>query len=556
MPPRFLAQFVEREPRMRKWLILIVLVGVFGSGALIFVPGLRSTKMSARPRRLPSGDREIAWLHNPTAFETWQNFVWGVKRAEMSGDGDPDGLSIDDSGAFPDKTTAVPELVIRRTGFAGALRIRWYKVTDATTQEDWVNALARNNPPPLAILGGWSSDRARTLADAMRDANWVAARPLLFLTTATADKVDPDEVDGARGDLGPNLISVYDRSFRFCFTNRQMADSVTDYVFSDPTLRPGPIVWPGLRAVGTSVASAWVGIATLAANSFPPTESIPAYAIEWRDDPYSTDLSFKFRESLQHRAGALAYLPQLAMTTHSVPFSTGRYTRPNPAEAQVAEHILANLPPPGMRSVLVIPTVSAPARRTLRTLVQGDPSAGRQLVALTGDGMGVNTFFRDREFAWPTRSIAIPLVLFTHADPFGWDAPGSPSPPPLGYELSAPGAGLMRSSTEDIRLYTRLTRVVTSAAFPNGDPAIVGSSDMLNNRLRNLTPAFFASTGDRLSGTGEHVVVLRPGFSITPMQGKSNPDGVLEVYARVSGNSGWIRVHSRPLSRADGGSQE
>ncbi|MBA4187513.1 MAG: hypothetical protein C0467_05785 [Planctomycetaceae bacterium] len=537
---------------MRKWWFWGLIVSLAGAAGIVFVPGLRSTKLTARPRPVPENDREIAWLHNPTSFETWEHFVWGVKRAEMAGDGGPAGLVVDDSEAFPDKTTAVPEVVIRRAGFTGAIRIRWYKITDATTQEDWVKALARSNPPPLAILGGWSSDRARVLADAMRQANWVAARPLLFFSTATADKVDPDDDDVARGVAGPNLISIYDRSFRFCFTNRQMADSVTDFVLSDPTLRPGPIVWPGVRALGISGLAPWVGLATLAANSFPVGEPLPAHVIEWRDDPYSTDLSFKFREALHQRARLNPRLPQIAVTTHSVPFSTGRLNRANPAEAQVAEHILANLPPPGMRSVLVIPTVSAPARRTLRALVQGDPMIGRQLVAVTGDGMGVNTFFRDREFAWPVRSIAIPLVLFTHADPFGWDYAGKGMPPPPGYELLSPQSGKARSSTEDFRLYTRLTRVVATAVFPEGESNLVGDPDAVTERLHSLHPAFFDKSGDRLSGSGEHIVVLRPTFTTGTPRGRPQPDGVLEVYARESGDSGWERVHARPLARAEG----
>jgi hypothetical protein len=327
-----------------------------------------------------------------------------------------------------------------------------------------------------------------------------------------------------------------------------------DFVFSDPTLRPGPVLWPGLSTVPAAAASPWSAIATLAAESFPSLDPISADAIEWRDDPYSTDLSFKFREAVHRRAGPAFDLPWLAMTTHSVPFSTGRWNRPNPAEAQVAEHILANLPPPETRTILVIPTVSAPARRTLRALVQGNPNVGRQLVAVTGDGMGVNTFFRDREFAWPVRSIAIPLVLFTHADPFAWDQPGEHSAPP-GFELKPPTPGKSRSSTEDIRLYTRLTRVVAAAIFPDGETTLTATPELVAERLRGLRPAFFDAFGNRLSGTGEHVVVLRPNFHPDAHRNKQ-PDGTLEVYARRTGEEGWVRVHSRPLSRIEGGTRE
>lgn len=531
------------------WRWVVLLLGAIAAGvAVAFLSVLRPPRMAARPESVPAGDREIAWLHTPTSFETWENFVWGVKRAEMAGDGGPDGLQVDDSDAFPDKTTAVPEIVVRRKGFDGALRVRWYKVTDATTQEDWVNALAARDPAPLAVLGGWSSDRAKTLAEAMRDAPWPGPgpRPLLFFATATADKVDPDDVGGQ----GPSLIAVYDRAFRFCFTNRQMAESVTDFVLSDPTLRPGPIAWPGLRSVPAASAGPWAAVLALGGDAADLARPLPGHTITWEDDPYSRDLSLQFRAAFGSRCPAAGF-PSPVMTLHTVPFSVGRMNRTNPAEAEAADHILADLPPDGMRSVLVIPTVSAPARRTLRALVQGNPDVGRQLVAVTGDGISVNTFFRDREFSWPVRSIPVPFVFFTHADPFGWDTPGSGPPPPPGYELTPPRPGAVRSTTEDLRNYNRLTRVVTAAAFADGTAEVADGPDAVAARLRSRRPAFFDPSGDRLGGTGEHVVVLRPVFP-GQANGRPHPDATLEVYTRRPDGRDWVRVHTQPLGRSGG----
>src|SRR5262249_19583337 len=141
-----------------------------------------------------------------TSGETWENFVWGMKRAEMSSSGAPTGLRVDDSAAFPDRTTEVPEVVISRDGFAGKLRVRWYKVTNYAPTDAWVKALAARERPPRARGGGGASDGARELAEAMNDTNWSGQRPLLLLTTATADSVYPDEDNYDPGYQPPKLI--------------------------------------------------------------------------------------------------------------------------------------------------------------------------------------------------------------------------------------------------------------------------------------------------------------------------------------------------------------
>ena len=405
-------------------------------------------------------------------------------------------------------------------------------------QEVWVRALAARAPHPVAVVGGWSSDRAKTLADAMRDAPWEGPRPLLLLTAATADSVDSHDVNATQGTP---LISVYDRAFRFCFTNRQMADAVTDFVLSDPTLRPGRIAPPDDAAVAALSGPAW------AAMSGHPPEPVPAFAIEWRDDPYSTDLSDRFRQALLEQSRRPGRCPRLDVLRESLPFSTGRMNRPTAAEAGAVADILANLPTPGTRTLLVVPTVSAPARRTLRALVQGNPDVGRQLVAVTGDGISMNTFYRDRDFAWPVRSIKIPFVTFTHADPFAWDRRESGPAPPAGYELPPPGPGEVRATTEDLRNFNRLIRVVSTGMFPAGAARIADSPDTLAAGLRGLDPPFFEPSGDRRAGTGEHVAVIRPRFHDDPPNGRPRAEGDLEVYTRMEGEAGWVRLHSIPL---------
>ena len=538
-----------------RWWRLVVAVLVLAGGVLLIRSGWWRGAAAAKPLPVPDGDREVAWLHIPTSGETWENFVWGMKRAEMAAAGVPTGLRVDDSAAFPDRTTAVPEVVIARDGFAGKLRVRWYKVTNYAPTDAWVKSLAARGPAPLVVVGGWSSDRARELAEAMAATAWPGPKPLLLMATATADAVYPDEDSYAADYRPPTLIGLYDRSYRFCFTNRQMAEAVADFVLTDPALRPGPAVLPGMRSVFGAAGGGWAMLPWLAEmNTVPPgvaafpdapsaRPGVPAFAVAWKDDPYSLDLSQQFREVFAEQ-GALPGRPRLAVESTLLPFSAGRFARPNPYEAQVVDHILANLPRRGERTVIVVPTVTAPARRVLGALAQGSPGAARRLVAVTGDGIPVNALYRDGEFAWPVRAIPIPLVLFTHTDPFDWDEANDHAPPP-GYALRPPARpGDTRSSTEDVLLFNTMARVLTRGAFPDGSGRVVAGADALADRFAALAPPFFDTAGNRLAGSGEHVVVLRP----TPrVDGAvTYPDAVLDVYTRGDGGP-WLRIHSRPV---------
>ncbi len=550
---------------MRRWWPVVTLIVVAVGIVLFGLERWRGAEV-AKPLPVPGGDHEVAWLHIPTSGESWENFVWGMKRAEMTSSGAPTGLRVDDSAAFPDRTTAVPEIVVSRNGFVGKLRVRWYKVTNYAPTDAWVKALAARNPAPLAIIGGWSSDRARELAEAMTATNWPGEKPLLLLSTATADSVYPDEENYSPDYQPPKLITLYERSYRFCFTNRQMAEAVTDFVLTDPALRPGPAVLPGLRAVPGAAGGGWAMLPWLAElraeapgvpalpDSHASAPGIGAFAVAWKDDPYSLDLAQQFREVLAAQ-GTRSGRPRLSVESTIIPFSTGRFARPNPYEAQVVDHILANMPRRGERTILVIPTVTAPARRVLGSLAQGSPGSARRLVAVTGDGIPVNALFRDGEFAWPVRSIPIPLALFTHTDPFDWDEVGEPRAPG-GYELNPPQKTAVKNSTEDIQLFTLMTAVLTRGAFPDGTDRVADGPDALVGRFRNLSPAFFDPSGNRLTGSGEHVVVLRPTPRVEGVV--AYPDAMIEVFTRKSGE--WVRLHSRPVVQTvrphDGGTGE
>jgi hypothetical protein len=508
----------------------------------------------ARPLPVPAGDQEVVWLYPSTSGEAWSLFVIGVKRCEMPVGGVPSGVTVDDSAAFPEQTTAVPELVVERAGYAGRLRVRWYKIGAGASIQAWVEALARRRTAPLAVIGGSTSDRAQELATALnRQAHWRGDRPLLLITQATVDTVlpDADDADGfARASEQRNLADVYPgRSFRFCFSNSQMVRAGTDFVLQDSTLHPGPPGRPSVRWAGVAAAGVWPALAALPDTIRRPT----VFPLEWQDDPYSGDLYNQVREYLFEALGGAAAPPRVVREpAFSVPFSVGGFSRPNAGEAAAVRDILARLPTDTYeRSLLVIPTGgTAPARRVLLSLAERVPASGRRLVAVTGDGMSVNTFYRDAEWAWPARSIPIPVVLFTHANPIGWDAPTDPTPPP-GYRLEP------KTSTEEVFLDHTIGRAQLAAAFPPapaGQPArLLGRADEVAARLRSRPDKFFDDNGNRRSLGGEHVVVVRP----TQRYGDTHPDrprpdATIEVFRREDDGVTWSRVGVVPVPSPGG----
>ncbi|HUR52810.1 MAG TPA: hypothetical protein VMZ71_01680, partial [Gemmataceae bacterium] len=428
------------------------------------------------------------------------------------------------------------------------VRVRWYKLSSDATAADWIKSLATRSPAPLAVIGGGSSDRALDLAKAMAaQTEWKGERPLLLVTTATADEVEYGG-DGAHSEL----IDVYPgRSFRFCFTNKQMAEAVTDYVTQDPRLRPGPVVWPGLRSLTAGAAGPWPAV--VAASELSADHAIKVFAIAWQDDPYSSDLSWQFRLYFQQKFGPDAprgphsFRSSLTVDQYEPPFSVGSHSKPNRAEAELVERVLADLPPRGERSLLILPTVAPPARRVLRTLTEGVPLIGRRLVAVTGDGISVNTIYRDGEFAWPVRSMPVPLVMFTHADPFGWDDAALRPP----------------SSTDDVLHFAELARVVAEGVFVPADLAsrfaveegLLTKPVQLAARFGERGPRFFDAKGNRLGGEGEFVVVLRPTIRDSRSVGKTQEDATIETYRRGAGRS-WVMVKSLPIAHGKTGGRK
>jgi hypothetical protein len=452
------------------------------------VPWLTRGDIRARAEAIPAGDVELAWLHTTTNAATWERFVAGFHRATRS---QPE-LEVDDTRAFPDGTSDVPEIVLGRQGQPGRIRIRWYKLSNDATTADWIRALAARDRAPLAVIGGGSSDRAADLARAMAaQLIWNGDPPLLFITTASADDVPDADVFGEVMPGKQPLVEIYrDRTFRFCFTNRQMAEAVVGFVWSRPDLVPGWLASPALPAAfGATAATA--------------IEKPHVILLQWQDDLYSIDLREQFGAAIFSQVQLCGAASDVA-SFNSLPFSIGRYERANSHERKAAEFIVRELEEhPFCRSLLVLPTVTAPARRVLRAVCDAAPEASRRLVVVNGDGIAMNAIYRDGEFAWPVETIPVPIILFAHANPVDWDDAADAKSGQ--FNLLPP------TSTEDVLLFSEIARIVTTSVFSyRPGEGLAPGANALHARIGREFPDMFDAKGNRLGGSGEYAIHLHP----------------------------------------------
>jgi hypothetical protein len=460
---------------------------------------------------VPRGDQEVAWIHLATESATWERFVESIAHARrVLNDASPRiDLEIDDQNAFPAHAGVVPEIGLRLRGLTGALWIRYYKLTSETNARYWVNKLAERKPAPLAIIGGSSSDLARDLSRELRDQkSWQGQPPVFLISNATSDRVAT-----ATGSVVPaygeteDLMGIYrDRSFRFCFTNTQMAEAVLRFVWSQEDLKPSPG---------------------------------PVFMVSWRDDPYSQDLVSRFYDVFWPSEGA----PRISLAEGSppwrqiIPYSMGGFSAPNAHEAEKAEALLDRFGeiPERQQALLVLPAATQPARRFLRALVQAGPSEVHKFVVVTGDYIDFNTVCRDRNFAWPIHDLPLRLVFFCHRNPVEADA---------GFKASLE---MTSSSTNDLLLYSEMAQTLVRVALH--DQRLATEADTLRDRLRALTRADgelrFAKNGDLRGGYGEYVVLLLPQRN---EHERVQPWSLLRVYRRAEARGGWERVDELRLS--------
>ncbi len=424
--------------------------------------------------------------------------------------------------AFPDRSTDVPELVLSKVGREGKIHIRWYKLSDAANTQNWVHALADRKPAPLAIIGGDTSDRARDLARAIAgQEHWQGSPPLFFITTATVDELRPED-DPEKPSETP-LLKIYpERTFRFCFSNRQMARAVYDFVLQNPNLRPrGAIdIQPeaAVNALPIFGVSAWNELAPKAVLLAPQRGE--CFLQDWKDDPYSIDFNRALVEEV-----FLHPLPPYPRSK-PLPYSVGTFDLANRHEQERALQIVHNMPTPRYsRTILSLPASARSARRFLRTLTGDSPLIGRRLVVVTGDSISFNTVYRDSEIMWNVRDLPVPLVFFAHQNPIAWD---DLLPPPNG--------------TDEVLQADEILRVLVEGSYPEGT-GLLRDADALADRLRHRTEVpIFDETGNRHSG-GEYIVFFQP--DIRPL-GRIESTAALTVWRRGDGGQ-WVPIRRRPL---------
>jgi hypothetical protein len=201
--------------------------------------------------------------------------------------------------------------------------------------------------------------------------------------------------------------------------------------------------------------------------------------------------------------------------------SVGTFDTPNPFEAKAAQFLLQDLarPPRQRRPLLVVAGQSGPSRRFLRALGRQAPDQARRCVVATGDAIPFNTVYRDRRVAWPIQDLPFTLVFFCHRNPVDGETGFRPGRLVPDDSLGAASA----TGTEDVLLYGDVIEALVLAGQREGPPCAdaaelgrrLAAMSFRDGRLRDDPagqPLLFDSHGNRNSGTGAHVVCLRPRF--------------------------------------------
>jgi hypothetical protein len=535
--------------RLFRYVLLLALVAILGVAVQQTLAwlGVWGNPNDSQVKALSDGDQEIALIEPATSSDDWGRLVTSLQLLEADWpriNPNLPALRVSLDGAFPLLTAEVPEIVFSLADGSGPrLRLRWYKISGEHNAEAWVRKLRERGRPPLAVIGGGTSDRAVRLARRLQDyyPDPDEPSPVLLITTATAEKTKRNTP----------LIEAYPkRSFRFSFTNRKMVTSLLTFI-KDRKFEPDDKQW---------AENLWVPRSGDASPT-DPAKIGTMHAVTWEDERYSQDLNDLFQAEFtkSHRGAEFIWEPTIR---HSV----GGFFHPSPQEQATVGAFLSSRVTPN--SFLVLPTQMVRMRRFLINLWQRNPRDARNLVILNGDAISFHSIYRDRDVVWNILDLPYSLVFFSHRNPidhaagFAWaDAKRAPGDN---------GPKSTTSGTHDILLYRDLFESILYAAYDQGtllnDPLKVrqrlqatcwhhppkGAEDRprvcnsLVHKFDPMPPSFFDAAGDRQSHTGEHLVWLKPDFTGDNV----NLSSTISVWSMQpqAGGGAWQLVESHRVS--------
>jgi hypothetical protein len=483
-------------------------------------------------KSLEGNDQEVALIEPAASADDWGRIVTALKLLEgdwLRLNPHLPALRLDLADAFPKLSTEVPEIVLSMASTpTQRLRLRWYKISGEHDAASWVRKLHARTRPPLAIIGGATSDRAVRLAGALNETYPEADQPapVFLITTATAERT----ADNKR------LIELYpQRSFRYSFTNQRMVDSLLKFVQQTPNLwvHKPPDPEEHALAIANLVGAQDGRFAGTIVNGYAvlPAPQYSLTRVVWEDERYSQDLAelfaVKFMELFpggkDYHAGRISY-------------AIGDFFQPAPLEQATVQTFITDRSPVAPHSMLVLPTQTIRMRRFLINLRERSPLDARNLVILNGDAISFNSVYRDRDVVWNILNLPYSLVFFTHRNPI--DRAAGFTPVVEQDEPIVTNPQRTTTGTNDILLYRDVLESLLYAAFDGeklmGDSLQVrerlratawqhppgdGNGDkarICNTKVHRIEPEprrFFYTSGNRRSHTGEHIVWVRPHFA-------------------------------------------
>jgi hypothetical protein len=506
----------------RQRLLLLLLAGCLLLTGLLALRAMGVLDLTglADVKPLAEGHQELAFLGPATSGENWERLVAAVQLIEKEWPTTQPGrppFRANYDNAFPPSTIDVPEI---RMWLGNAennvLWVRWYKLSSELDAGQWLSKLARRGRPPLAVIGGETSNQALLLAQTLHGLRnnrlWQGAAPLLLITHATADRYNPSEnlSEPLTDPNLPRLLDVYKgNSYRFSFTNSRMAEAVIDFLAGHPQVwsrPPGAVTLPA-GVVAAGAAGPWGGLALLeSTGAFGPHA---LYAVAWADDRYSLDLADRFGKVFTD------HLPRPEVKIDTVQYGVGLADQPNPSESEAAYQLLASqFFQHQTRQALALPTSATHARRFLRTLARQAPLETSRLVVLSGGSISFDSLLRDRLTAWNVQDVPASLICFCHRDPVD---------PSAGFRPAPTETDPVASTGTNILLLYRDILEGSVLACSDGQ-AFVHDGKEFHRRVADLRwfkshvtrdplhRQLFAEDGNRHARTGERIVWLRPFF--------------------------------------------